>query len=135
MSYGGPWAENCYYTHENVVGDAKLRRFTPREELDSKARRRNTAQAPGPGGWFHEGGVRLPEARGVVKELVEGGGRAGIGSHGQLQGLGYHWELWTVQSGGMSNHDALRVGHDLRRRGDRAGQGPGLARGAASSPT
>ena len=28
---------------------------------------------------------------------------------GQLQGLGYHWELWTVQSGGMGNHQALRV--------------------------
>jgi len=40
---------------------------------------------------------------------VEAGGRAGVGSHGQLQGLGYHWELWAIQSGGMSNHDALRV--------------------------
>jgi imidazolonepropionase-like amidohydrolase len=44
-----------------------------------------------------------------TKQLVEAGGHAGIGSHGQLQGLGYHWELWSVQSGGMSNHDALRV--------------------------
>jgi imidazolonepropionase-like amidohydrolase len=26
-----------------------------------------------------------------------------------LQGLGYHWELWAVQSGGMKNHDALRA--------------------------
>jgi imidazolonepropionase-like amidohydrolase len=41
--------------------------------------------------------------------LVEAGGHAGIGSHGQFQGLGYHWELWAVQSGGMSTHDALRV--------------------------
>jgi imidazolonepropionase-like amidohydrolase len=44
-----------------------------------------------------------------TRQLVEAGGRAGIGSHGQLQGLGYHWELWSVQSGGMSNHDALKV--------------------------
>lgn len=29
--------------------------------------------------------------------------------HGQLQGLGYHWELWSVASGGMSTHDALKV--------------------------
>jgi len=34
---------------------------------------------------------------------------AGIGSHGQLQGLGYHWEVWAMQSGGMSNHDALKT--------------------------
>ena len=44
-----------------------------------------------------------------VKAVVEAGGLAGIGSHGQLQGLGYHWELWSVASGGMKNHDALKV--------------------------
>ena len=45
----------------------------------------------------------------VLKDIVEAGGKAGIGSHGQLQGLGYHWELWTIQSGGMDEHTALRV--------------------------
>ena len=44
-----------------------------------------------------------------VKNLVEAGGIAGVGSHGQLQGLGYHWELWSMQSGGMSEHNALKV--------------------------
>ena len=44
-----------------------------------------------------------------MKELVGEGGLAGIGSHGQLQGLGYHWELWSMASGGMSTHDALKV--------------------------
>ena len=44
-----------------------------------------------------------------MKDLVEAGGIAGVGSHGQLQGLGYHWELWAMASGGLSNHDALRV--------------------------
>ena len=44
-----------------------------------------------------------------MKHIVESDGLAGIGSHGQLQGLGYHWELWAIQSGGMSEHDALRT--------------------------
>ena len=44
-----------------------------------------------------------------VKDLVAAGGYAGVGSHGQLQGLGYHWELWNIQSGGLSEHDALKV--------------------------
>lgn len=44
-----------------------------------------------------------------VNDLVKAGGGAGIGSHGQLQGLGYHWELWSVASGGMSNLNALKV--------------------------
>lgn len=44
-----------------------------------------------------------------VNDLVKAGGIAGVGSHGQLQGLGYHWELWSMQSGGLSNHNALKV--------------------------
>ena len=48
-----------------------------------------------------------------VKDLVEAGGVAGVGSHGQLQGLGYHWELWSMHSGGISNHDMLKVATTL----------------------
>ncbi len=122
VSYGGPWAENYYYTNEDIVNDEKIAHFTPKAELDSKIRRRNPG--PGPGGWFMEEEYAFKKHAAWIKQLVEGGGRAGIGSHGQFQGLGYHWELWAVQSGGMSNHDALRVatilgaesiglGHDL----------------------
>jgi imidazolonepropionase-like amidohydrolase len=44
-----------------------------------------------------------------MKSIVEKGGIAGIGSHGQLQGLGFHWEVWAMQSGGMRTIDALKV--------------------------
>ena len=30
-------------------------------------------------------------------------------SHGQLQGLGYHWEIWMMKQGGMTNHDVLKT--------------------------
>ncbi len=107
VSYGAPWAENYYYTHENVVGDAKLHFFTPSAELDPKARRRNPG--PGPGGWFREDEYGFKRHAQFTRDLVAAGGHAGIGSHGQLQGLGYHWELWSVASGGMSNFDALKT--------------------------
>jgi len=107
VSYGAPWMENYYYTHEDVVGDAKLAHFTPREELNYKIRRRNPG--PGPGGWFHESEYAFRKHAAWLKDLVEAGGRTGVGSHGQLQGLGYHWELWALQGGGMSEHDALRA--------------------------
>jgi hypothetical protein len=109
VSYGGPWAENWFYTHENVVGDRKLLHFTPKAEIDFKARRRNSPMSPGPGGWFAEDEYAFRRHAGWLAELVTAGGRAGVGSHGQLQGLGYHWELWALQSGGMSAHDALRA--------------------------
>jgi Tol biopolymer transport system component len=107
VTYGGPWAENWFYTNEDVVGDRKLAHFTPVEELNFKIRRRNPG--PGPGGWFHEDEYVFRRHSAWIDELVRGGGRAGVGSHGQLQGLGYHWELWAMQSGGMSNHNALRT--------------------------
>jgi Tol biopolymer transport system component len=107
VSYGGPWAENYFYTTEDVIGDAKIRHFTPPEELDQKIRRRNPG--PGPGGWFMKDEYAFPHHAAWIRQLVEAGGRAGIGSHGQFQGLGYHWELWAVSSGGMKPHDALRI--------------------------
>lgn len=105
VAYGGPWAENYYYTTESPLHDPKLNRFTPYEELNSKARRR----AGGLGGWFApEDHVFKKHAQGVGN-VVSQGGLAGIGSHGQLQGLGYHWEMWSVGSGGMTPHQTLKV--------------------------
>ncbi len=111
VSYGGPWGENYFYTTENVYGDAKLRRFTPYETLAAATRRRVRSTFPGggnSGGWFMKEEYPFVEEAKIANEIVKAGGRIGVGSHGQLQGLGYHWELWMVQSGGMSNHDALR---------------------------
>jgi len=105
VAYGGPWAENYYYTTESPLKDLKLNRFTPYEELSSKARRR----AGGLGGWFTpDDHVFQKHAQGI-KSLVDKGGLAGIGSHGQLQGLGYHWEMWSVGSGGLSPFQTLQV--------------------------
>jgi hypothetical protein len=107
VTYGGPWAENYFYSRENVVGDKKLRHFTASEELDAKTRRRMAG--PGPMGWAHESEMMFRKHAEFNKHTLEAGGCAGVGSHGQLQGLGFHWELWSVASGGMSNHDALKV--------------------------
>ncbi len=101
VSYGGPWAENYYYSRENVWGDKKLQYFTPYQELAQKSRRRP--------GWFMDEEHVFKKHAEFMKDLVEAGGLAGIGSHGQLQGLGFHWELWSVASGGMRNSDALKV--------------------------
>ena len=108
VSYGGPWAENYFYTHEDVFGDEKLNHFTPRRELDFKARRLQTT-GPGPGGWFMDEEYAFEKHSGWLADLVRGGGFAGVGSHGQLQGLGFHWELWALHSGGMTEHESLRA--------------------------
>jgi hypothetical protein len=99
VSYGGPWAENYFYTNTDVHDDAKLRKFVPHNEIDKLTRRRP---------WFHNEEHVYHQHAAQAKKIVAAGGRVCIGSHGQLQGLGFHWELWAVQSGGMSEIDALR---------------------------
>ncbi|WP_192822039.1 amidohydrolase family protein [Rufibacter sp. LB8] len=101
VAYGGPWAENYYYATENLVDDKKLNYFTPKVELDEKSRRRP--------GWFMKEEHVFDKHAQFVNKLVKAGGLAGVGSHGQLQGLGYHWELWSMQSGGMSPLDAIKT--------------------------
>jgi hypothetical protein len=101
VAYGGPWAENYFYEKEKPYHDKKLQYFTPYEELAGKSRRRS--------GWFMDEEHVFQKHAKSMKSLVEANGLAGVGSHGQLQGLGYHWELWAMQSGGMKTHDALKV--------------------------
>lgn len=101
VSYGGPWAENYFYSRENPHDDEKLRRFTPHDQVDARTLRRPQ--------WFRSDQHVFERHGKFVKDLVEAGGKAGVGSHGQLQGLGYHWELWAMQAGGLDEHDALRV--------------------------
>jgi len=101
VSYGGPWAENYFYATEDVQGDKKLNYFTPKAELDAKSRRRPA--------WFMEEEHIFQRHAEFVNDLVEAGGISGVGSHGQLQGLGYHWELWSMQAGGLEEHNALKV--------------------------
>jgi Tol biopolymer transport system component len=101
VAYGGPWGENYYYATEDVQNDKKLNFFTPKKELDEKSRRRP--------GWFLEEEHIFSRHAEFVNDLVLAGGLAGVGSHGQLQGLGYHWELWAMQSGGISTLNALKT--------------------------
>jgi Tol biopolymer transport system component len=101
VMYGGPWTENLYYESIDIHSDARLRRFTPHDEIDRRALRRPQ--------WFHPSQYTHERVARAAAEIVRAGGRVGLGGHGQLQGLGVHWELWSIQSGGMSTHDALRV--------------------------
>ena len=102
VSFGGPWGENYWYTREDITRDPKLTRWTPRTEILQRALRRPA--------WFHESQYVFDDVAREAAKIVAAGGRVGLGGHGQLQGLGVHWELWSIASGGMPTHDVLRVG-------------------------
>jgi len=109
VQYGGPSGEEWYFSKERPYDDAKIRRFMPYEHLADKTRRRGGASPISPGGWFMDEEFIFSKTAKVAADIVAAGGKIGIGSHGQFQGLGYHWELWSVASGGMPVHDALRM--------------------------
>ena len=101
VAYGAPWSENFWFETESPANDAKLKKWVPWELLDGMVRRRPQ--------WFlpEEYGHQLI-AKGVA-DVVHAGGRAGLGSHGQMQGLGAHWETWNLASGGLTPHETLQV--------------------------
>jgi hypothetical protein len=108
VEYGGPFGEGWFYQTEDLLNDAKLRRFTHPVDFDGKVRRRGAGNAPGPAGFAVKEEYAMWQHAEDIAKTVAAGGRIGVGSHGQLQGLGMHWELWLIQSGGLSTHDALR---------------------------
>jgi len=102
VAYGGPWAENYFFQTTDVLNNEKLRRYIPRELVNSMMRRRPQ--------WFRPEEYSFKEIAKGAADIVKAGGRVGLGGHGQMQGMGVHWELWAIQSGGMPTHDALKVG-------------------------
>ncbi|MGH7679221.1 MAG: amidohydrolase family protein [Gemmatimonadaceae bacterium] len=107
VSYGGPFGENYFYARENVHDDPKLRHFAPEDNIDVRSRRRGSN--PAGAGWALDDEYVFKRHAQFVRRLIEDSARAAVGSHGQILGVGYHWELWAMASGGLSNHDALRA--------------------------
>lgn len=99
VGYGGPIGLNYWLTHYNVDADAKLHRFTPHDELDAW----KTLQYNRDDQYIFKGHAQQ------LAKMVKAGGRVGLGSHGELQGLGVHWELWMMQSGGLTAFETLRA--------------------------
>jgi Tol biopolymer transport system component len=46
-----------------------------------------------------------------LRRIKQNGGHVALGAHGEVIGLGSHWELWTMTSGklGLSNEEALET--------------------------
>ena len=100
--YGGLNAEYYWYQTTNVWENKKLLTFTPRAIIDSRSRHRTMA----PMEEYENGHILTSKS---CKKLVDAGVKVCVGGHGQLQGLGVHWEMWNLSQGGMSNYEVLRA--------------------------
>ena len=101
VNYGGLTGEYYWYQNTDVWKKEKLLKFTPRSIIDSRSRHRTMV----PQEEYENGHILTSKS---CKKLVDAGVNINLGAHGQLQGLGVHWELWMLQQGGMTNFQALK---------------------------
>lgn len=101
VNYGAMNGENYWYQKTEVWKKARLMRFTPRPVVDAKAIHRTAI----PDEEYEMGHILTAQSS---KKMQDNGINVNLGAHGQLQGLGAHWELWMLAQGGMSNLQAIR---------------------------
>jgi Tol biopolymer transport system component/imidazolonepropionase-like amidohydrolase len=101
VAYGGLAGDQWYFQHYDVFKDAGLLRFVPEGVIDPVARIRGV-MAPDEE-WHHI------DVAAAARDLARAGGRVCLGAHGQMQGIGPHWEMWSFVQGGMTPHEALRT--------------------------
>ncbi|GAB4489167.1 MAG: amidohydrolase family protein [Saprospiraceae bacterium] len=101
VNYGGLNGEFQFYQNSEVWKKKPLLNFTPKHILDERSRHRTMA----PEEEYQNGHILVSKS---CKKLQDAGVNINLGAHGQLNGLGAHWELWMLQQGGMSNLQALK---------------------------
>lgn len=102
VNYGSLAGEYYWYQHTNVWEKERLLRFTPRSVIDTRARHRTMA----PEEEYENGHMLVSRS---LKKLSDAGVLINMGAHGQIQGIGAHWEIWMMEQGGMSPMEALRT--------------------------
>ena len=101
VTFGGPGAENWFYQDGEVWKHPILSRYVPPHVLQPRAVRRQMAP--------QSDYQAIRDSAANAKRLMESGVLVHIGAHGQREGLGSHWEMWSFVQGGMSPMQALRT--------------------------
>jgi len=102
VCYNAPSGEYYWYQHTNVWENKKLLRFTPRSVIDTRSRYRTML----PEEEYENGHILVSKS---IKKLNDAGVKVNMGAHGQIQGIGAHWEIWMMKQGGMTNLEALKT--------------------------
>jgi imidazolonepropionase-like amidohydrolase/Tol biopolymer transport system component len=101
VTYGAMNGECYWYEHSNVWENTRLLNFYPRGAIDSRSRHRVMS----PDEEYQNGHILVSQS---CKKLADAGVKVNLGAHGQLQGLGAHWELWMLVQGGMTPMQGIR---------------------------
>ena len=99
---GGPgaWNEEYFYQTYEIWKDPKMRRWLPWRMLIPSTRRRMMRP---------ETDYSFPLMARGLGDIIEEGGWGAIGAHGQLHGLGSHYEVWMAAAG-TDEHTGIEIG-------------------------
>ena len=98
VTYGGIRGESYYYQKSDVWKHEILSKHVPPHILQPASVRRQKAP---------DDDYADAMSAATAKKLFEAGVPVSIGAHGQREGLGSHWEMWSFVRGGMSPLQAL----------------------------
>jgi imidazolonepropionase-like amidohydrolase/Tol biopolymer transport system component len=101
VAYGGLDGEHYWYARTDVWRHPLLSRYVPKSVLEPRSIRRVTAP---------EEDFNVFKVAAAATQLQRLGVPVNIGAHGQREGLGAHWEMWTLAKGGMTPLEAIRSG-------------------------
>ena len=100
ITNGGPEAQDYFIVRDQLSDDSKLNRFSPRFVVDVKTRQRT---------WRHLGEYMFPAIGAGAAEVQRRGGLVGMGAHGEMPGIGMHWEMEAHVMGGMTPLEAIHA--------------------------
>lgn len=100
ITNGGPEGQDYFIVRDQPRDDLKLNRFYPRFVVDVKTQARM---------WRDLSEYHFPKVAEGAAKIMRAGGLIGIGSHGEMPGLGFHWEMHAHAMGGMTPAEVLRA--------------------------
>ena len=99
MVYNGPSGETYFHQTERLWENQKLLQFFRKDELIRL--RRPT--------FYWEDDHYTAQMGKTLKKLYDRGIKLHMGAHGQMMGLGAHWEMELFTHGGFTNYDAIEI--------------------------
>lgn len=93
-------AQDYFIVARHPNADPKLNRFAPRFIVDMKTRQRT---------WRELADYPWPEYAASAARIMRAGGIVGMGSHGEVPGLGFHWEMEGHVMGGWTAAETLQA--------------------------
>ena len=91
-THSAPEGVDWFVVHDGVLSDPKIHRFWPPGAITEKLTERTSRPLAD---------YRFDLVAAGTAELQSNGGLVGMGAHGEVPGIGFHWEMFAHALGGM----------------------------------